>query len=68
MSEELLMLAVLEQAFFDLEGGCPAVRADARRQDGRIMRGPPEDGPEVGLCPSTPSPGTAPHQRTGPSG
>ncbi len=29
MSEELLMLAVLEQAFSDLESGCPAVRADA---------------------------------------
>jgi hypothetical protein len=29
MSEELLMLAVLEQALFDLESGCPAVRADA---------------------------------------
>jgi len=29
MSEELLMLAVLEQAFADLESGCPAVRADA---------------------------------------
>lgn len=29
MSEELLMLAVLEQAFADLETGCPAVRADA---------------------------------------
>lgn len=29
MSEELLMLAVLEQAFADLESGCPAVKADA---------------------------------------
>jgi hypothetical protein len=29
MSEELLMLAVLEQAFSDLENGCPAVKADA---------------------------------------
>ena len=29
MSEELLMLAVLEQAFSDIESGCPAVRADA---------------------------------------
>ena len=29
MSEELLMTAVLEQALFDLENGCPAVRADA---------------------------------------
>jgi len=29
MSEELLMLAVLEQAFSDLLSGCPAVRADA---------------------------------------
>ena len=29
MSEELLMLAVIEQAFSDLESGCPAVRADA---------------------------------------
>jgi|SRR5215468_3660427 len=29
MSEELLMLAVLEQAFSDLGSGCPAVRADA---------------------------------------
>ena len=29
MSEEVLMLAVLEQAFSDLESGCPAVRADA---------------------------------------
>ena len=29
MSEEMLMLAVLEQAFSDLESGCPAVRADA---------------------------------------
>jgi len=29
ISEEVLMLAVLEQAFFDLESGCPAVRADA---------------------------------------
>lgn len=29
MSEELLMLAVLEQALADLRNGCPAVRADA---------------------------------------
>ena len=29
MSEELLMLAVLEQAFSDLVSGCPAVRGDA---------------------------------------
>jgi hypothetical protein len=29
MSEELLMLAVLERAFSDLSSGCPAVRADA---------------------------------------
>jgi hypothetical protein len=29
MSEELLMLAVIEQAFSDLVSGCPAVRADA---------------------------------------
>ena len=29
MSEELLMLAVLEQAFSDLLSGCPAIRADA---------------------------------------
>jgi len=29
MAEELLMLAVLEQAFADLDSGCPAVRADA---------------------------------------
>ena len=29
MSEELLMLAVLEQAFSDIDSGCPAVRADA---------------------------------------
>jgi hypothetical protein len=29
MSEELLMIAVLEQAFADLDSGCPAVRADA---------------------------------------
>ena len=29
MSEEYLMLAVLEQAFSDLGSGCPAVRADA---------------------------------------
>lgn len=29
MSEELLMIAVLEQAFADLESNCPAVRADA---------------------------------------
>jgi hypothetical protein len=29
MSEEMLMLAVLEQAFSDLESGCPAVRADS---------------------------------------
>ncbi len=29
MSEELLMLAVLEQAFSDLDSACPAVRADA---------------------------------------
>ena len=28
-SEEVLMLAVLEQAFADLDGDCPAVRADA---------------------------------------
>ena len=28
-SEEMLMLAVLEQAFSDLEGGCGAIRADA---------------------------------------
>jgi hypothetical protein len=27
--EEVLMLAVLEQAFADLESNCPAVRADA---------------------------------------
>jgi len=29
MGEEVLMLAVLEQAFADLESTCPAVRADA---------------------------------------
>ena len=29
MAEELLMLAVLEQAFADLDSGCPAIRADA---------------------------------------
>lgn len=29
MSEELLMLAVIEQAFADLDNHCPAVRADA---------------------------------------
>lgn len=29
MSEELLMLAVLEQAIVDLDSNCPAVRADA---------------------------------------
>lgn len=29
MSEELLMLAVLEQALVDLRNTCPAVRADA---------------------------------------
>jgi hypothetical protein len=29
MSEELLMLAVLEQALADLRNTCPAVRADA---------------------------------------
>ncbi len=29
MSEELLMIAVLEQAFADLDSHCPAVRADA---------------------------------------
>jgi len=29
MSEELLMLAVLEQALADLRNGCPAVKADA---------------------------------------
>jgi hypothetical protein len=29
MSEELLMLAVLEQALSDLNHSCPAVRADA---------------------------------------
>jgi hypothetical protein len=29
MSEELLMMAVLEQAFADLDSNCPAVRADA---------------------------------------
>jgi hypothetical protein len=29
MSEELLMIAVLEQAFADLYSNCPAVRADA---------------------------------------
>ncbi len=29
MSEETLMLAVLEQAFSDLNSSCPAVRADA---------------------------------------
>jgi len=29
MSEETLMLAVLEQAFADLNSSCPAVRADA---------------------------------------
>jgi len=29
MSEELLMIAVLEQALADLRNGCPAVRADA---------------------------------------
>lgn len=29
MSEEVLMLAVLEQAFSDLLSGCPAVRADS---------------------------------------
>lgn len=28
-AEELLMLAVLEQAFSDLESGCPSIRADA---------------------------------------
>ena len=29
MSEEVLMLAVLEQALADLRNGCPAVKADA---------------------------------------
>ncbi|MGD9764072.1 MAG: hypothetical protein AB7V27_10190 [Candidatus Binatia bacterium] len=29
MSEEVLMLAVIEQALSDLDSGCPAVRADA---------------------------------------
>ena len=29
VGEEVLMLAVLEQAFADLESACPAVRADA---------------------------------------
>lgn len=29
MGEELLMIAVLEQAFADLDSTCPAVRADA---------------------------------------
>lgn len=29
MSEELLMLAVMEQALVDLRNTCPAVRADA---------------------------------------
>lgn len=29
MAEELLMLAVLEQAFADLDSHCPAVRADS---------------------------------------
>ena len=29
MSEELLMIAVLEQAFADLDSTCPAIRADA---------------------------------------
>ncbi len=29
MAEELLMIAVLEQAFADLNSHCPAVRADA---------------------------------------
>jgi hypothetical protein len=29
MSEELLMIAVLEQALADLDSTCPAVRADA---------------------------------------
>jgi hypothetical protein len=29
MSEETLMIAVLEQALSDLNSGCPAVRADA---------------------------------------
>ena len=29
MAEELLMIAVLEQAFADLDSTCPAVRADA---------------------------------------
>ncbi|MBI1816421.1 MAG: hypothetical protein HYR72_15695 [Deltaproteobacteria bacterium] len=29
MSEELLMIAVLEQALADLDNHCPAVRADA---------------------------------------
>lgn len=29
MSEELLMLAVLEQALADLDSNCPAIRADA---------------------------------------
>ena len=29
VGEEVLMLAVLEQAFADLESTCPAVRADA---------------------------------------
>ncbi len=28
-SEEVLMLAVLEQALADLESGCPAIRGDA---------------------------------------
>lgn len=30
MSEELLMLAVMEQALADLRNTCPAVRADAQ--------------------------------------
>lgn len=29
MAEELLMLAVLEQSFADLDSHCPAIRADA---------------------------------------
>ena len=29
LSEELLMIAVLEQALVDLRNGCPAVKADA---------------------------------------
>ena len=29
MGEELLMIAVLEQAFADIDSSCPAVRADA---------------------------------------